>query len=169
MNVRPPFASIMALCLVACASAPVGEPAAGESHDTARVPLSLGETRSGSEPLSWAMPSYPPTLQAACPAREAIDTAVYVGADGKVSNVVGIVVDRTLPPWDTFFAEVRSAVMQWRFAPLRVAHWAADAAGDAHSVDGEARPFLREYQFDFTCHAGKTNVSAKARGSADPR
>ncbi|BFI94691.1 MAG: hypothetical protein RSP_02010 [Rhodanobacter sp.] len=169
MTVRQPLVSLLALCLAACASTPAGKPANGESSGTVSVPLALGETSSGGEPLDWKMPSYPAAMRQACPALEAIDVSVRVDAAGRVSDVIGIVVDMALPPWDAYFAAVRPAVMQWRFWPLRVDHWAADAAGTTHAVDGSARPFEREYAFDFVCRAGKTSVSVRARGGARPR
>lgn len=133
------------------------------------VPPPLGETSSGGEPLSRVMPLYPAAMRSACPALEEIDVAVYVDSDGKVSDVLGVVIDMALPPWDTFFAAVRPAVLQWRFEPLLVAHWAADAAGNAHAVDGKAYRFTREYSFRFACHDGRTSVSGETLGRAYTR
>lgn len=145
----------------------MAEPVAGNGSGASSMPP--GVTSSGGEPLNWMMPSYPPAMRSACPALEEVEVMVRVNADGKVSDVIGIVVDMALPPWDTFFAAVRPAVMQWRFAPLTVNHRRADADGSPRIVGGGARPFERQYLFDFVCHAGKTSVSVKARGSAYPR
>lgn len=133
------------------------------------VPLPLGKTHTGGEPLYRVMPAYPPTQRAACPALEQVEVAVRVDATGKVQDVIGGVVDMVLPPWNTFFAAVRPAVMQWRFEPLRVDHWAADANGNAHAVDSEAHRFEIRYLFDFTCRAGQTNVAVRTEVPAYPR
>jgi len=55
---------------------------------------------------------------------------------------------------------VRAAVMQWQFAPLRIAHWAADADGNTHEVDSTSKPFSLLYAFRFECHAGKATVTS---------
>lgn len=134
-----------------------------------RVPLPLGETFAGGEPLYRVMPVYPPTQLAACPASEVIDAVVHVNTDGKVQDVIGAVIDMTLPPWETFFAAVRPALMQWQFTPLRVEHWAADAQGHPHTVDDAARQFGRRYHFTFACQSGQTRVTVEAEGRAYPR
>lgn len=168
VNARLPFASLMALCLAACAAAPARAPKA-KGAGTISVPLPLGQTSNGGEPLNRVMPLYPPTMVKACPAQQEIDVVVYVDADGTVSDVIGAVIDMALPPWETFFAAVRPAVRQWRFEPLRVEHWAADAAGNTHAVDGKAHRFARRYTFDFTCKGGATHVAVRAEGRAYTR
>ena len=163
--------TLAAPCLVACAAAPARKPAtAMPAAGMTSVPLPLGETQAGGEPLYRPLPAYPSAQLAACPASEEIDVVVHVDEAGRVRDVVGAVIDLALPPWDTFFAVVRPAVMRWRFAPLRVGHWAADAQGNPHAVDeSKAQRFARRYRFDFTCHAGDTRVTAEAEGPAYPR
>ena len=168
VNTRLPFASLMALCLAACAAAPARAPTA-KSADMVEVPLPLGETYNGGEPLSRVMPIYPATMVKACPAQQEIDAVVYVDANGTVSNVIGAVIDMALPPWETFFAAVRPAMLQWRFEPLRVERWVADAAGNTHAVDSKAHRFARRYTFDFTCKGGVTHVAVRAEGRAYTR
>lgn len=164
MDTRLPLVGLLLLCLAACVAAPVRAPAA-KGVAMVSVPLPLGETYSGGEPLSRVAPVYPPTMVQTCPAQQDIDAVVYVNADGTVSDVIEAVIDMVVPPQETFFAAVRPALMQWRFEPLRVENWAADAAGNAHAVDGGARRFARRYSFRFSCHDGKTSVSGKAGGA----
>lgn len=168
VDARLPFASLLMSCLAACAAAPARMPVA-KGAGTVSVPLPLGQTSAGGEPLSRVMPAYPPTMVRACPAQQEIDVVAYVNADGTVSDVIGAVIDMALPPWETFFAVVRPALLQWRFEPLRVEHWAADAAGNTHAVDGKARRFARQYAFDFTCRDGITHVAVRAWGRAYTR
>lgn len=168
VNPRLPFASLLAACLAACATAPPTASVAGK-QDTVSVPLPLGGTISGGETLSRVMPAYPPAMLASCPALQEVEVVVHVDAEGRVGAVYGFAIDDFPPPWETFFAVVRPAVMQWHFEPLRVEHWAADAGGNAHAVDGKARAFSRMYRFRFTCHAGETSVSADAERPPAPR
>lgn len=169
MKQHLPLASLIALCLAACVSTPSRNPPQVAPGGMRSVPLPLGATYSGGEPLRRVMPIYPPAMLASCPALQEVEVVVQVDAAGRVGAAYGYAIDAFPPPWETFFAVVRPAVMQWRFEPLRVAHWAADAEGNAHAVDGKARPFSRMYRFRFTCHAGETGVSAEAERPPTPR
>lgn len=59
----------------------------------------------------------------------------------------------------------RVAALQWRFSPLQISHWAADADGNSQVVDSETKPFSQAYVFRFACHAGKAMVSSAAAKS----
>lgn len=168
VSMRLPFVSVLTLCLAACAATPLRAPAAQDTG-MVNVPLPLGETYSGGAAVYRVMPVYPPAMLASCPAQEDIEVVVRVDTTGKVGAVYGYAIDAFPPPWETFFAAVRPALMQWRFEPLRVGHWAADAEGNAHAVDGAARPFEAMYRFRFVCHAGATSVSAAVERPAAPR
>jgi hypothetical protein len=169
VNARLLLVSVPMLCLAACAAAPGRVSITAQATGITSVPLPLGETRSGGEPLIPVMPPYPPVQQAAYPAMQEVEVAIRVDATGRVQDVIGIEVDMELPPWEIFFAAVRTSVLQWRFEPLRVDHWAGDAAGNAHAVDSKTRRFEQRYRFDFACHGGKTSVTGEAEGQAYPR
>jgi hypothetical protein len=55
---------------------------------------------------------------------------------------------------------VRVAALRWRFEPLVISRWAADANDQTHTVDTGTRPFSLPYEFRFACHAGKAAVSS---------
>lgn len=162
MNIRTLLVALAVSYLTACAASRERATGAATAADMTSVPLSLGETTIGGEPLYRVKPTYPSAQLAACPASEEIDAVVYVDANGTVSDVIGAVIDMAQPPWDTFFAAVRTAVLQWRFEPLRVDHWAADAQGNSHAVDGRTHRFARQYVFSFTCRSGATQVTVRA-------
>jgi hypothetical protein len=155
---------MMVLCLVACAAAPARAPTALKGSGVVSVPLHLGETSSGGELLGHAMPVYPASMLKTCPALQEVEVLVSVDVAGTVSDVRGVAVDAFAPLWDTFYAAVRPAVLRWRFQPLRVGRWAADAEGNAHAVDDGVGPFKRIYLFRFACHAGRADVSFEPEG-----
>ena len=132
--------------------------------DTVRYPLAMGEVSSGGTPTQRVAPVYPGDQLAACPPPQEVQALLIVDKAGKVSDVRGIVVDdwSATPSWQRFFAAVRTAALQWRFAPLQVEHWAADANGNSHMVDSETKPFRLGYVFHFECHDGKPVVSSSA-------
>ncbi|MBD8898676.1 hypothetical protein [Rhodanobacter sp. DHG33] len=129
--------------------------------------LALGDVATGGGTIQRVLPVYPPALLAACQPVVDVQAQVIVGATGMASDV------RHYPPAGDpgasippqFFDAVRTAVMQWQFAPLQISHWAADADGNTHEVDSETKPFSLVYAFRFECRAGKATVSsAPARG-----
>jgi hypothetical protein len=163
VDLRVPLISMMVSSLAACAAAPARAPAPA-SAGMVSIPLALGQISSGGEPLARVMPAYPASLRESCPARQEVEVRVSVDASGAVSDVRGIAVDAFPPPWNTFYAAVHPAVLQWRFEPLRIGHWAADAQGNTHVVDEQRHPFMRIYRFEFDCRARVTRVSVAPEG-----
>lgn len=157
------------LTLAGCATAPApqpGPPPVGEadwravdSGATAHYPLAIGETASGATISARVTPDYPASVLAACPPPVEVVAQLIVSTDGAVAEVrvadeAGADAQRR-----SFIGAVRAAAMQWRFTPLQVNHWAADAHDESHPVDNEVLPFSRYYRFRFTCHAGMAQVS----------
>jgi len=166
------------LLLAACATAPHTQlptpSATGEASwrevstpGMVRYPLALGEMSSGATPVQRVAPIYPTDQLTTCPPPQEVQALLIVDKAGKVSDVRGIVVDdwSATPSWQQFFAAVRTAALQWRFAPLQIEHWAADADGNSHVVDSETKPFSLGYVFRFECHDGKSAVSSSAATS----
>ncbi len=127
---------------------------------TRRYQLALGEVSSGGTPFQRVTPMYPPSLLAGCPPSQEVPALLIVDGAGKVGEVrvageVQADADRR-----AFIAAVRVAVLQWRFNPLTINRWAADADGNSHLVDSGTQPFSLAYVFRFECHAGKATVSA---------
>ncbi len=127
---------------------------------TRRYRLALGEVSSGPVLADRVRPVYPADQLSACPPLVNIQALLIVDESGGVREVR--VTDEA--PAGTarrrFVAAVRMAALQWRFSPLLISHWAADAEGNSHVVDSETRPFSLAYVFHFECHAGKATVSA---------
>ena len=121
--------------------------------------LPMGDVSSGGNVIERPLPVYPKSMLASCPARFDVHVRMVVNRDGRVENVIGVVLDATPPHWNFYFPPVQAAAMQWRFSPLRVTHWAADVDGNSHVVDSANKPFKRFYTFQFACHAGKPVVS----------
>lgn len=130
---------------------------------TTHYSLPLGEIASGGVPLVHPAPLYPPALLARCPAPVDLHALLIVDTAGKVGEVRMDGAGRYDP---AFAAAVRAAALQWRFEPLQLEHWAADADGNSHSVDSETRPFSLPYVFHFACHDGKPQASASAASAA---
>ena len=61
---------------------------------------------------------------------------------------------------------VRRAVQGWRYTPLTITRWAADADGTSHPVDTEAKPFSLDYVFTFRCEHGHTSVTSGPQQAA---
>lgn len=167
----------MLLVLTGCASSPRIAPP--PSHDdaswrttpppsTTRYHLALGDISTGATLLQRVTPIYPASQLAACLPSQEVQARLSVDKTGKVSDVRGIVIDEAPPPWQQFFAAVRVAALQWRFTPLQIEHWAADANGNTHEVDSDATPFYVVYEFRFECHAGQPSVSMETFGTAHP-
>ena len=167
-----------ALLLAGCASSPSSKPAShlpvGQTSYQARAKdgmqhyqLALGEISTGAAPQHQPAPAYPPEWLAARLPPQEIEALLIVDTAGKVSEVRIAAEARTDPQQRLFALAVRSAAEQWTFEPLRISRWAADANGNPHEVDGEARPFSVNYVFHFAWKDGKpvTDVSAPANGS----
>lgn len=172
MRMKSLLAGLLALGVAGCAT--VAKPPAKASNEgstsyhmvddghMAHYQLAIGDTATGATPFQRVTPVYPPDQLSACPPVQEIQVQVIVDETGKVSDVRGVLVDdmSSMPPWQAFFDAVRAAVLQWRFNPLRINHWAADADGNTHEVDSTTKPFSLMYAFRFECHAGKTTVSS---------
>lgn len=128
----------------------------------AHYPLAIGSTSSGAALLDHPAPLYPSAMLASCPADVQLRALLIVGEDGTVDEVR---VDQASAIAPAFIAGVRAAALRWRFEPLIISHWAADANDETHPVDTEAKPFSLPYAFRFVCHAGKVAVSSASATS----
>ncbi|MBT2119465.1 hypothetical protein KK141_19890 [Dyella sp. LX-66] len=168
----------MAVCLAACsqvspqtsATRPQGDATwhAVVPEGTARYALALGEVSSGAAPAHRVTPVYPASLLASCPPPEEVRALFIVSATGKVDEVriddeasASASADRRL-----YIAAVKAAATQWSFLPLKVERWAADANGESHVVDSQARPFSLAYDFHFECYGGAARVTTGDAASA---
>ena len=166
----------LAACLAACGQVPPQTSATRPQGDatwhavvpagTARYELALGEVSSGAAPEHRVTPVYPASLLASCPPPEEVRALFIVSATGKVDEVriddeASAGADRRL-----YIAAVKTAAIQWSFLPLKVERWAADASGESHLVDSQARPFSLAYDFHFECHGGAARVTAGDAASA---
>lgn len=123
----------------------------------AHYQLALGSISSGAAPIDHPAPMYPGAMLAGCPAQIRLKTLLIVGATGKVEEARF----EDVPPDEAAFVEaVRAAVLGWRFEPLVIRRWAADAKGNTHTVETEAKPFSLRYEFGFACRAGRAQVSS---------
>lgn len=169
--------SLLALGMAGCAT--VAKPPAKAANEgstsyhmvddgqMAHYKLALGDIATGGGTIQRVLPVYPSALLAACPPVVDVQVQVIVDTTGKASEVrhSPAADDLATPRPPPFFDAVRTAVMQWQFAPLQIGHWAADANGNTHVVDSETKPFSLVYAFRFECHAGKATVSsAPAQG-----
>lgn len=158
------------LVLAGCAS--VGQPVTPPPRETAvsyrevlppgqvRYQLALGEV--AVQPVIEANPApiYPPELIAqALPPME-FTAQVIVNAQGTVDDVR--VAGASGEPAARFAAAIQQSVRQWRFSPLTITHWAADAEGNQHQVGSESKPFSQSYVFHFECRDGRPVVSSVA-------
>ena len=131
-----------------------------EAADTRHYQLALGEVSSGGEVIDRQAPVYPPSWLDACPAPVDVQAKLIVDGAGKVSEAR--VLDPGHDPSRRLFIDaVGVATLRWIFQPLQFTQTAANANGDSHTV----RPFSLDYVFQFTCRAGKAEVSSAA-GSA---
>lgn len=127
---------------------------------TRRYQLAFGDVSSGAVLAQRASPVYPPELLTACPPPVQVLALVIVDKSGKVAEVRVADESAADASRHRLIRAVRTAVLRWKFVPLQVTHWAADADGNSHQVDSETQPFSLTYQFNFVCHAGKAVVSS---------
>jgi hypothetical protein len=127
---------------------------------TTRYKLAIGDVATGANVFQRVTPIYPAGQLAACPVPREVEALLIVDQAGKVSEVRVAGEAQADANRRSFIAAVRAAAMQWRFNPLQVQHWAADADGNSQVVDSETKPFSWTYVFRFECHAGKAAVSS---------
>ncbi|PXV55401.1 TonB family C-terminal domain-containing protein [Dyella jiangningensis] len=159
--------ALLAMGLAGCASTPPAGPSRPGTQGVARndlqhYPLALGQVSTGAVPREQPAPVYPPSLlDRRLPPREVL-ARLIVDEQGRVSEVR--MAGEAPADADTrlFDEAVRAAVMQWRFEPLRVNQWAADAGGNTHVVGSETRPFSMDYVFRFAWKDGKPVTDASA-------
>ena len=142
----------------------VGSASFRTASDTglAHYNLALGQVAMGATLEAHDPPAYPDAMLTLCPALVELPARVIVGTQGSVDEV------RVNPPaTQRAFAEaVRRAVQGWRYAPLTITRWAADADGTSHPVDTEAKPFSLDYVFTFRCEHGHTSVTSGSEQAA---
>ncbi|MEI7035380.1 hypothetical protein [Fulvimonas yonginensis] len=165
---RAPALLATAALLAGCAhTTPKQAPAQGvgsasyrtiEGAGLAHYQLAMGQIAMGATPEAHDPPAYPEAMLATCPAQVDLPARVIVSEQGTVSEV-----RMDPPPAQRPFAEaVRRAVRGWRYTPLAITRWAADADGDSHPVDSETKPFSLDYVFTFRCEHGRASVSSAA-------
>lgn len=130
-----------------------------EQPDTVHYQLALGEVSSGGTVAARVAPAYPGSELAACPPAVEVIARLIVDTHGRVIEVQPGNADAAAPERRPFLAATRAAAMQWRFDPLQINHWSADANGESHVVDSRSEPFSLDYVFRFSCHAGQAKVS----------
>ena len=150
---------LLAGCGLTLERAPaVGPP--GAAHASApvamtRYRLPLDDVTSGGNPIERGLPVYPPTLLARCPASVEVRVRVHVDRAGRVAEASSRFADAGVEAHGAAFLHaVRAAALQWRFNPLQVTRWAADAMGNSHVVDQAEQPFTRSYVVRFACRGG---------------
>lgn len=162
--------------LAACGAIPPSSPGARPQGDatwhavvppaTARYELAMGEVSSGAAPDRRVTPVYPAVLLKRCPPPQDVRALLIVSAAGRVDDVrvddeAAADADRRL-----YIDAVKAAARQWSFVPLRVERWAADADGESHVVDSQARPFSLAFDFHFECYGGAARVTTGDAPSA---
>lgn len=159
---------VLVALLAGCASQRVVAPPSHEGESSYRAlpdtdmthyQLALGAVSGGAVPLDHPAPIYPSTQLAACPPEIRLRALLIVGTDGKVDDVR---VDNVAGVAPAFATAVRAAAGQWRFVPLSISRWAADANGHSHRVETVLKPFSLPYEFRFSCHDGKPQTSTSA-------
>lgn len=162
------------LLLTACATTQVATPPAPKGDaswrmvvpkDTVRYQLAMGEVSSGGTPFQRVAPVYPIDQLSSCPPPQEVPALLIVDKAGKVSEVR--VAGETMADAHrrAFTAAARAAALQWRFNPLQINRWAADANGDSHVVDSVTEPFSLAYVFRFECTAGRPEISTRRDGT----
>jgi TonB family protein len=162
---RWPWVACLGVALAGCASVPTTGDAshhATATGDLRHYPLALGQVSTGAVPHQQPAPVYPPALLDQRLGPREVEARLIVDEAGQVTEV-RITGEAQADPTTRLFDEaVRSAAMQWTFAPLHVSQWAADANGNTHEVGGEERPFSMDYVFRFAWKDGKPAADASA-------
>ncbi|MGN2246654.1 hypothetical protein ACFWZ3_08180 [Frateuria sp. GZRR35] len=124
--------------------------------------LAIGQIAMGATLDAHEPPAYPAAMLATCPPVIELPARVIVSTQGNVDEV------RMNPPaaQQPFAESVRAAVRRWRYTPLTITRWAADADGTSHPVDTEAKPFSLDYVFTFRCEHGRTSVASGSESTA---
>lgn len=170
-NLGHAAASLLFLLLGGCVTSPASNKpnATGDASWRIEMPpgtvsyqLAMGEVSSGATPFRRVKPVYPPGLLDACPSPQEVPALVIVDDQGAVAEVRVAGEQQADASRHAFIDAVRAAARQWRFQPLLISRWAADADGNSHVVDSGTRPFSLTYVFRFECHLGKPSVSAAA-------
>jgi hypothetical protein len=157
---------VAAALLAGCAHTthkPSAEPGVGsasyrsaDNTGLAHYKLAMGQAAMGATLEAHDPPAYPDAMLTLCPPRVELPARVIVGTQGSVDEV-----RMNAPAAQQPFAQaVRQAVRGWRYTPLTITRWAADADGNSHPVDTEAKPFSLDYVFTFRCEHGHASVSA---------
>lgn len=159
-------------CATAPPEAPPSAPATGDASwriaippGTKRYQLAIGEVSSGGTSFRRVSPLYPAGPLAGCPPPQELSALLVIDDKGAVGEVRVAGEARADAGRHAFIDAVRTAALQWKFNPLQINRWAADADGNSHVVDSQTRPFSLTYVFRFECHAGKSAVSAAAAQS----
>ena len=163
----------LALLLAGCATTqPAPPPATGDASwrianppGTVRYQLALGEVSSGATAFRRVAPVYPPSVLASCPAPQELPVQLIIDTHGAVGEVRVAGEAQADANRRAFIDAVRTAALQWEFTPLQISHWAADAEGNSHVVDSQARPFSLTYLFRFACTGGRASVSTRPGGA----
>lgn len=107
-------------------------------------------------------PVYPPALVSQGMPPVDVTALLIVDAQGRVTAVridAEATDDATRKAFDD---AVRTAALQWRFIPLRIATWETDAQGNEHRVRADPKPFSQIYRFHFEVQDGQPVVRAGA-------
>jgi hypothetical protein len=168
---RSIVATLLAGCLAGCAHQATRstEPPANqgdaswhavEQPDTVHYQLALGEVSSGATALRRVTPVYPAAQLQVCPPTVDVTARLIVDTRGQVTEVRPGDAASAAADIAPYLAATRAAALQWRFNPLQINHWSADANGESHVVDSRTEPFSLDYVFRFTCRAGRAQVTA---------
>jgi len=123
-------------------------------QNTVHYQLAMGQVASGGTPFQRVDPVYPPSVLPHCPAPVDVDVLVIIDTDGKVDEVRVADEAQADAERKLFIAATREAAKQWRFNPLTIRYWTADANGDQHETSSETKPFSLGYTFHFECRGG---------------
>jgi hypothetical protein len=170
---RASIAIAMSVCFVLCGcagptrrSGPETQVAykAVDAPDGARYELREQENSTIPAATAATPPVYPPTMIARKIDHVGVRAKLIVDTEGNVSEV-----RFEQPQGSTWHAEafddaVRTAVLGWRFAPLRIQEWedVLDDEGnvaDSRMVKDEAKPFSLDYEFSFDLRDGSPVVA----------